>query len=73
MAEEVTVGGNMQIIVDLFSSKKFVVALAGIIVQVVAFFSPDIAQMADEILKIVIGYVVGQGIADLGKEAKKIG
>ena len=62
----------MKVLKDLFASKKFIVALAGMLIQAIAFFNPDLADMADQIIKVVIGYVIGQGVADFGKEAKKI-
>lgn len=45
--------------------KKVVAALVGVGVQLLPYFSPETKE---EIGKLVIGFIVGQGIADAGKE-----
>jgi hypothetical protein len=45
--------------------KKMVAALVGIGVQLIPNISVD---LKDEIRNIVVGFIVGQGIADMGKE-----
>ena len=57
---------------DLLASKKFWIAVAGIIVMIVGNFTgiPEDQLMA--ICGIIISYILGQGIADHGKEAAKI-
>ena len=45
--------------------KKALAALVGIGVQLIPNISAD---LKDEIRNIVIGFIVGQGIADAGKE-----
>ena len=57
---------------DLLKSKKFQAAVAGVIVVVVTGFIPEIDESAlTEIIALIIAYIVGQGLADFGKEAKK--
>lgn len=58
---------------DLFSSKKFLVMLSGVIVFVSARLSHALDPAdVDRLLALVASYIVGQGIADHGKEAAKI-
>jgi len=51
----------------LFSSKKFIVMLAGIVLKLVSTFAPDLVPAVDEILKLLMAYIVGQGLADINK------
>jgi hypothetical protein len=57
---------------DLFTSKKFIVS---ILASIIAFYGV-MNNWTPEQLTAVIGplatYILGQGLADLGKEAKKI-
>lgn len=58
---------------DLFSSKKFIAMLAGIIVVVLGnngIVIPEAAVM--DVLTPIVAYIVGQGIADNGKEREKL-
>lgn len=67
----------MTTIKSLFSSKKFLVAFAGVISEVLVV---TVSGLPDEvalniggyIAGIVSAYVLGQGIADNGKERAKI-
>ncbi len=62
-----------KILRDLFGSKKFVVMLSAIIVYVASRFGFEVSpSIADNLLAFVAAYLVGQGIADHGKEAAKI-
>jgi len=57
---------------DLLKSKKF---LAMIIGMIAAFLSQRFGVAEDrvtEILQLIMTYIVGQGIADAGKEAAKV-
>jgi uncharacterized protein involved in cysteine biosynthesis len=56
----------------LLKSKKFQMAIVGIIVVIVTNFIPEIDE-ADltKIIGLIIAYILGQGMADLGKESKK--
>lgn len=57
---------------DLFKSKKFQMAVGGIIVVIVVQFVPEIDETAlTEIVALIIAAIVGQGLADFGKEVKK--
>ena len=56
----------------LFTSKKFVASLAGVIVGLIAQLGLDLDQQAvATILAPLMAYIVGQGIADHGKEREK--
>lgn len=58
---------------DLLKSKKFQMAIAGIIVVIVANFIPEIDETElTKITGLIIAYIIGQGGADWGKEAKKL-
>ena len=60
---------------SLITSKKFIVMLAGVIVAFVAEVTPignlDETAVAT-ILAPIMAYIVGQGIADTGKEKAKV-
>jgi hypothetical protein len=64
----------MRVIKEMFGSKKFLASVAGVIAVAVAKLTgveiPDDILMG--VLGIVAAYVVGQGVADHGKEATKI-
>ena len=55
----------------LLKSKKFQVAIAGIVAIIDTNYFPNIdqAELAG-IVVIILGYLLGQGMADFGKEAK---
>lgn len=54
------------------SSKKVRAALVGAVVAVVGHYFPQFADAVGGIVQVIMAYIVGQGLADLGKEAKKI-
>lgn len=58
----------------LLGSKKFIVALAGVLfVLLNELAGLDISEAAVlQILGIVTAYILGQGVADIGKEAAKV-
>lgn len=57
---------------DLIKSKKFQMAIAGMIVVIVTSYIPEIDEDAlTKIVGLIVAYIVGQGLADFGKEAKK--
>ena len=57
---------------DLFKSKKFQMALVGIIVAVVGHMIPEIDQAAlTEVAAVIVAYLISQGLADFGKEGKE--
>jgi hypothetical protein len=69
------------VLVELFSSKKFIAMIAGVLATVLlrlagkfnVALDPDTAkQAADAVALLVASYCVGQGVADHGKEAAKI-
>lgn len=62
----------LQIIKALFSSKKFLVMLAGIILASASKLGLDLdPDLVNQILALAGAYILGQGIADHGKEAAK--
>ncbi|MEE8307784.1 MAG: hypothetical protein V3R81_11000 [Gammaproteobacteria bacterium] len=62
---------------DILKSKKFQAALAGLVVVVAEFFVPGLAGLpVQDILMVLVAYILGQGLADLGKEreiARQVG
>ena len=55
----------------MFRSKKFQMAVAGIAVVIITNFIPEIDETAlTEIVALIIAYILGQGLADFGKENK---
>ncbi len=61
------------LLVDIFTSKKALAAIATLIVIILqALGLPVTDEMIEKILLVVGPYLVGQGIADHGKEAAKM-
>jgi len=57
---------------ELLTSKKFLAALAAIIVYIAGHFGLDIQPAAlDPIWQVLVVYVGAQGLADIGKGAKQ--
>lgn len=58
---------------EAITSKKFIAAVAGILVALAARrglnLDPDSVQ---NVIYVIVAYLVGQGIADHGKEAAKV-
>lgn len=65
---------NLNLLKSLFSSKKFVAMLAGLIGIVALKVFKIVVDPATviEIVSLVGAYILGQGISDNGKEAAKI-
>jgi uncharacterized membrane protein (DUF441 family) len=63
----------MDLLKNLLSGKKFAAMIIGMVIAIGGKyglkFDPDLVQ---EIVGLVIAFIVGQGIADHGKEAAKI-
>jgi hypothetical protein len=56
---------------DLLYSKKFQMAVIGIIVTVITSFIPEIDKVElTAIVTLIVANILGQGLADFGKEAK---
>lgn len=51
----------------MLNSKKFMVMATGIVLKLVSTFAPDFVPAVDEILKLIMAYIVGQGLADINK------
>jgi hypothetical protein len=67
----------MKAIKDLLSSKKALVTIATALVNlVVAVFEIQLSEAQENTLvsitAVAVAYIIGQGIADAGKEAKKL-
>ena len=60
------------VIFDLLKSKKFIAAVTGVIVTVILHVIPEMPEeAANTVVSLFIAYIIGQGGADWGKEAKK--
>jgi hypothetical protein len=58
---------------SIFKSKKFQAALVGLIVITLRGLVPDLADIQIEpIVALLVSYILGQGLADLGKEAEHV-
>ena len=58
---------------DLLKSKKFQVAVAGVIVAALGKLGLDMDEETILlVLSPIIAYILGQGVADIGKEQAKI-
>lgn len=62
----------MGIFKEMLHSKKFWYAIVSLVVAIVGFIKPEWAQMTQDMLYGLIALILGQGFADMGKEAKKI-
>lgn len=63
----------MNVLRDLLSSKKFMVFLASALVLLASKIGLDLDEgSVDRFLALAASYILGQGIADKGKEAAKI-
>lgn len=64
---------GIKLITDLLKSKKFMASLASMLVGLAAKVELDLdVQEITAILSPAIAYILGQGIADHGKEAEKV-
>ena len=58
---------------EFLTSKKFIVAVAGLIVTALAKLHFDVPEsLVQEFVGILIAYLLAQGWADKGKEAAKV-
>lgn len=58
---------------DIFKSKKFQAAVVGVLVVVLREYIPGLEGIdVTAVLAPIVAYILGQGVADLGKEAAKI-
>ena len=63
----------MAVLKALFSSKKFVAMLVGIVATLLAKIGLDVDDATvTKLVGVVVSFILGQGIADHGKEAAKI-
>lgn len=63
----------MKTLKDLLNSKKFQAALIGLAVTIAEAFIPALENVdLTSVLAVLIAYIIGQGIADFGKERAKI-
>ena len=62
----------MQMLKTLLSSKKFIAMLAGLVATLVAKIGWNVdTETVNQVIALVVSYVVGQGLADAGKEKAK--
>ena len=58
---------------DLLRSKKFQAALVGLVVVIGKHFIPELDEMAAVVILLpILVYILGQGIADVGKEREHV-
>ena len=58
---------------DLIRSKKFQAALVALLVTIAVHYIPGLAEVPLEaVLTPFVAYILGQGLADLGKERAKV-
>lgn len=58
---------------ELATSKKFIVFVVGLLVTFAAKYGLNLdPEMVQNIIYTIVAYLIGQGIADHGKEAAKI-
>jgi hypothetical protein len=58
---------------DLLASKKAIAGIAGAVMILVGRLGLDIdSELVTQFVSLVVAYIVGQGIADHGKEGAKI-
>ena len=61
----------MDMIKVLFSSKKFTAMIIGIIATFLSTRFNLHEEQVREIVALVIAYIIGQGVADMGKQTAK--
>ena len=57
---------------DIFKSKKFWVLVTGLAALLLNHYADVAPELTEEMAAMVIAYVLGQGIADHGKEKEKV-
>jgi hypothetical protein len=58
---------------DPLKSKKLIAMIVGLILLIVRSVWPELAEMeTTEIVQLIGAYIIGQGVADHGKEKAKI-
>lgn len=63
----------MSLLKQLLASKKAIAAATGVLVSVVGRWGLDLpADAVNQIVGVIAAYILGQGIADAGKEAVRL-
>jgi hypothetical protein len=62
----------MKMLKELWASKKFRAAIAGMAVVLLSTTVGLPEDQAEQLVQIIMFYIVGQGLADVGKEAEKL-
>jgi uncharacterized membrane protein (DUF441 family) len=63
----------MTLIKQLLSSKKAIAAVTGVLVSVVGRWGLDLpADAVTQIVAVICSFILGQGVADAGKEAVRL-
>lgn len=61
----------MDVFRQLLNSKKAIAAVAGVLIALAARVGLDLpVESTHEIIAVVVAYIVGQGLADFGKESR---
>ena len=64
----------MGVLKDMLGSKKAVAMIAGLIVSVAGKYGLELPiEELTALLSPILAYIVGQGLADVGKERAKLG
>ncbi|MCB0509694.1 MAG: hypothetical protein KDC82_02945 [Bacteroidetes bacterium] len=62
----------MKVLKEVFGSKKFLAGLGGIIAVLLHKFFNIPEDTTMQIVGLIASYIIGQGLADFGKEKAKI-
>lgn len=61
----------LEVFKQMLHSKKAVTTIISVVTYVVgSLFNPELANAVSEVLYVIGTYLVGQGLADFGKEKK---
>lgn len=63
----------MENLKQLFTSKKFWMTIIGVLITILVTAVPELEQYQEQLSEMIwlfVAYVIGQGLADFGKEAK---
>jgi uncharacterized membrane protein (DUF441 family) len=64
----------MDVLAEMFRSKKFIAMLVGLVTTLVAKFGWELDEATiTQLVSLVAVYIAGQGLADFSKEATKAG
>jgi len=64
----------MRKVPDILKSKKFQMAIIGLVVTFIIKLVPELSELEEELTKIISlfgAFIIAQGLSDFGKEAGK--